>query len=54
MFESEAFDNPDSKWRAREVHDILGPDEFTETFQLAEPGKPYQTYSKNHLKRVSN
>jgi hypothetical protein len=54
VFESEAFENLDSKWRAREVYDILGPDEFTETFQLAEPGKPYQTYSKNHFNRVSN
>lgn len=54
VFESEAFENLDSKWRAREIYEILGPDEFTETFQLAEPGKPFQTYSKNHLKRVSN
>jgi hypothetical protein len=54
VFEGEAFENLDSNWRAREVYDILGPDEFTETFQLAEPGKPYQTYSKNHFKRVSN
>ena len=32
---------------------VLGPDEFTETFQLAEPGKPFQTYSKNHFKRAA-
>ena len=54
VFESEAFENLDSKWRAREVYDILGQDEFTETFQLAEPGKEFQTYSKNHFKRVGS
>lgn len=52
VFESVAFENLDKKWRAREIYDILGPDEFTETFQLAEPGKDFQTYSKNHFKRV--
>jgi len=53
VFESEAFENLDSKWRAREVYDVLGPDEFTETFQLAEPGKDFQTYSMNRFKRVA-
>jgi hypothetical protein len=52
VFESEAFENLESTWRAREIYDILGPDEFTETFQLAEPGKDFQTYSKNHFKRA--
>lgn len=52
VFESEAFENLDSKWRAREIYDILGPDEFTETFQLAEPGQDFQTYSKNHFRRA--
>ncbi|MGH8187937.1 MAG: hypothetical protein ACREUC_15365, partial [Steroidobacteraceae bacterium] len=52
VFESEAFENLDGKWRARELYDILGPDEFTETFQLAAPGQEFQTYSKNHFRRV--
>jgi hypothetical protein len=52
VFESEAFENLGSKWRAREIYDLLGPDEFTETFQLAESDKPFRTYSKNHFKRV--
>lgn len=52
VFESESFENLDgARWRAREIYDILGPDEFTETFQLAESGKPFQTYSRNHFKR---
>jgi len=53
VFESEAFENLKGEWRAREIYDILGPDEFTETFQLAEPGKDFQTYSKNSFKRAA-
>jgi hypothetical protein len=30
----------------------VGDDEFTETFELAPPGTPYQTYSRAQLKRV--
>jgi hypothetical protein len=52
VFESEVFENLDAGWHAREIYDVVGPDEFTETFQLAEPGKPFQTYSKNHFRRV--
>jgi hypothetical protein len=53
VFESESLENLDSRWRARETYDVLGPDEFTETFELAEPGKPFQVYSKNHFKRAA-
>lgn len=53
VFESEAFENLGGQWRAREVYDVLGPDEFTETFQLAEPGKEFQTYSTNRFKRAA-
>jgi len=52
VFESESFENLDASWRARETYEVLGPDEFTEAFELSEPGKPFELYSKNHLKRV--
>ena len=52
VFEGEAFENFGSKWRMRETYRILGPDEFTETFELAPPDKPFEVYSKNHFKRV--
>lgn len=52
VFDGEAFENLSSKWRARETYRILGPDEFTETFELAMEGKPFEVYSKNHFKRV--
>ena len=52
VFDSEGFENFSNRWRARETYEILGPDEFTETFELAAPDKPFQTYSRNHFKRA--
>ncbi len=54
VFDSENFENFSNKWRARETYDILGPDEFTETFELAPPDKPFETYSKNRFKRAGH
>lgn len=51
VFDSENFENFSNKWRARETYDMLGADEFVETFELAPPDKPFQTYSRNHFKR---
>jgi len=51
VFTSEAIENIPSGWRARETYTILGPDEFTETFELAEPGKEFEVYSVARLRR---
>jgi hypothetical protein len=51
VFESERFENFSNKWRARETYEIAGPDDFTETFELAEPDKPFEVYSRNVFKR---
>lgn len=51
VFTSESIENIPSGWRARETYKIVSPDEFTELFELAEPGKDYQTYSQGHFKR---
>lgn len=53
VFESESFENFNNAWKARETYEFASDDEFTETFELAPPGKPYQTYSRTHLKRVA-
>jgi hypothetical protein len=37
--------------KARETYRILGPDEFTEVFEIAEPGKDFEVYSEGHFKR---
>lgn len=52
VFESEDFENLGSGWKARETYEIQSNDEFTETFELAPPDKPFETYSQNHFKRV--
>ena len=52
VFDSERFENFDNKWRARETYDLLSPDEFIETFELAAPGKELEIYSQNHFKRM--
>jgi hypothetical protein len=51
-FTSEAIENITPGWRARETYVVLGPDEFEEVFELAEPGKPFELYSRARLKRV--
>ena len=52
VFESENFENFDNAWKARETYEVLSPDEFTETFELAPPGKPFEIYSRNRFKRA--
>ena len=52
IFESERFENFSNEWRARETYEVISPDEFTETFELSSPGKPFEVYSKNHFRRV--
>jgi hypothetical protein len=52
VFDSESFENFDNRWRARETYDLISPDEFVETFELAEPGKDFKVYSRNRFKRV--
>lgn len=48
---SESIENIPAGWRARETYKIINPDEFTETFELAEPGKDFQVYTQNHFRR---
>ena len=52
-FDSEVFENFSNKWKARETYEVIGPDEFTETFELAPPDKPFQVYSVNRFKRAA-
>jgi len=53
VFASEAFENLDGRWRARETYEVRSPNELSETFELAEPGKEFQVYSRNSFKRVT-
>jgi hypothetical protein len=51
-FTTESIENIPAGWRARETYIVLGPDEFEEVFELSEPGKPFEIYSRARLKRV--
>jgi enterochelin esterase family protein len=51
VFDSVSFENFSNSWKARETYEIISPDEFVEIFELAEPGKEFKVYSRNHFKR---
>ena len=52
VFVSEAIENIPAGFRARETYRQIGPDEFEEVFELAEPGKDFEVYSRSRLRRV--
>lgn len=53
VFTSEAIENIPAGWRARETYELVGQDEFVETFELAPPGKDFEPYTQSRLRRVS-
>jgi hypothetical protein len=52
-FVSESIENIAAGWRAKETYRIINENEFTETFELAAPGKEFELYSESHLKRTT-
>ena len=51
VFDSVSFENFSNDWKARETYEVISADEFVEVFELAEPGKEFQVYSRNHFRR---
>jgi hypothetical protein len=51
-FTTEAIENIPAGFRARETYTLHGPDEFEEVFELAEPGKAFEVYSRSRFTRV--
>lgn len=51
-FETVRIENIPAGYRAREAYRLLGPDEFVETFSLAEPGKDFEVYSQTRFHRL--
>jgi hypothetical protein len=49
--DSESIENVPKGMRSRETFKILNENEFTETFEIAMPGKEFQVYSENSFKR---
>jgi hypothetical protein len=54
IFVSESIENIPLGYRARETYQIVSDTEFTETFELAEPGKNFEIYSKAVMRKVQN
>ena len=52
IFVSESIENIPTGYRAKESYQLTGENEFREVFELAEPGKEFELYSKAVLKRV--
>ena len=52
VFLAESIENIPAGFRAKETYQLVNENEFTETFELAEPGKNFELYSKAVLKRV--
>lgn len=51
VFTSESIENIPAGWRARETYVIHGPDAFEEIFELAEPNKDFEVYSRSRFTR---
>jgi hypothetical protein len=52
VFDSESFENLDAGFKARETYEVYSSDEFVETFEVAEPGKALDLYSRTRFTRV--
>ena len=52
VFASEAIENIPVGFRARETYLVQGADSFEEVFELAEPDKPFEVYSRTRFTRV--
>lgn len=51
-FETIAIENIPAGFKARETYTFTGPDSLEEKFEVAEPGKQYEVYSLNRLRRA--
>jgi len=52
VFTSEAIENIPAGFRARETYLVQSADAFEEVFELAEPDKPFEVYSRTRFTRV--
>ena len=51
VFVTTAIENIAPGWRGRETYSFTGENEFTEKFELAEPGKDFAPYSEARFRR---
>jgi hypothetical protein len=53
VFVSEAIENIAKGWRAKEIWHI-GENSFSESFELAEPGKDFAVYTRSQFLKEKN
>ena len=51
IFTTESIENIPPGWKARETYNVLNDNGFTETFELAEPDRGFQIYTKTKFNR---
>lgn len=51
-FNSESIENIPAGYRARETYTIIGPNQFVERFEIAEPGKEFEIYCETRFQRM--
>jgi hypothetical protein len=51
VFRTKAVENISSGWQARTTYEILGKNEFRETFDLAGPSREWSCFITNEFKR---
>ena len=51
VFITENIENIAPGWKAKESYQLINDKEFIESFELAEPNKPFEIYSKATLKK---
>jgi hypothetical protein len=49
VFTSESIENIPADFRARETYVFSGSDQLEEIFEIAEPGKDFEVYSRSRL-----
>jgi hypothetical protein len=52
VFVTETIENIPEGWRGRETYTVNEAEEFTEVFDLAEPNKDFELYTKASFKRL--
>lgn len=52
VFKTETIENIPAGWQARTTYEILGENEFRETFDLAGPNQEWTCFITNEFKRV--
>lgn len=51
VFTTEAIESIPDGWKAKETYQLVNENKFIETFELAEPNKPFEVYSKVTMKK---